>query len=70
MSKFWKLWGSLAGCFAGVIVGAAVGAGFGECSDVTQIATCTVAGFSTAQITTALTVIGGALGTYIAPANS
>lgn len=70
MTRFWKLWGSIAGMVAGLIVAGLVTAGVGQCTDVAQITTCTVFGLTVAQITSGLTMIGGAIGTVIAPANS
>jgi hypothetical protein len=69
MGRFAKLWGSIAGGVAGVIVGALVGAGLGSCTNPADVATCAVFGISTGSLTSALTVIGAAVGTYF-PTNS
>lgn len=64
MGRFAKLWGSIAGGVAGVIIGALVSAGLGSCVNPADVATCTVFGVSTGALTSALTVIGSAIGTY------
>ena len=70
MSRFWKLFGSIAGMIAGLLMAAAVAIGLGSCTNVSVINSCTVLGLTVDQITTALTVIGGAIGTWLAPANT
>lgn len=70
MSNYSKFFGSVIGGFVGMFVAWMASMGMATCTDVSIIETCTVFGLSTAQITTSLTLIFGALGTYIAPANA
>lgn len=70
MANFWKLWGSIAGGLVGVVFGVLASVGFAVCTDASVVETCTVLGFSTVQVTSFLTLIGGALGTVLAPKNA
>lgn len=70
MSKFWKLWGSIAGGVAGLLVAGAASAGLATCADASQVGTCTIAGFTVQQITTGLIYVGSIVGTYLAPPNA
>lgn len=70
MANFWKLWGSVIGSIVGIIFAVGATYGFATCTDASMSTTCTILGFSATQVTAALTAIGAALGTVLAPKNS
>lgn len=70
MGAYSKLWGSIIGGVVGVLVGWLASRGIATCTDAANPDTCTVLGLTTAQITTALTLLFSALGTFLAPKNA
>lgn len=51
MGKFWKFWLAIAGNAVGIAVVALAYAGVADCTNISDASTCTVFGYSTAQVT-------------------
>lgn len=68
-SKYSKLIGSIVGNLVGVFLVWLAVKGVGTCSDISNVTTCSVFGFSYTQLTTAAMVLLSSATTYFAPAN-
>lgn len=69
MSYYNKLWGALVGNVVALLIVWAASTGLAECVEVGVVETCSVFGFTTAQLTGAVMLLFNSFFVYIFPAN-
>lgn len=70
MTRFNKLWGMIGGSFVGMIFSALAVYGIAECTDIANAQSCSVFGISPAIVSTVITAVFGAIGTWRAAPNT